>query len=968
MFNFYILLFEKLKKTNFLLFLFIPFFLEAQNTIGLPNINNFSKSLYKAGLQNWDIKQDNSGIIYIANNEGLLTYDGKKWNLFPLPNKTIVRSLEISDDHKIFVGGQDEIGYFYPNQIGKLEFHSILNLIDKKDRNFGDIWDIKIINNSVYFRTHSKIIRLTKQKTKIYYAPNEWSFLGISNETIFTQDSEKGIYLFEKDILKPISEKNLLPINTEITSILTFSNNIFFTTLKNGIYKYFDSKLEKWNTTSLSQVEKERIYDATILDDKTIAIATSYKGVHILNSNGEIIQSFTKTEGLQNNNVLSIFKDQQKNIWLGLDNGIDCIEFNSAIKRLNPSLESESGYTALLHNNILYTGTSSGLYSVPIQNESDISFSKGNFKLVERAKGQIWSLAEINNLILVGHHEGASIVKNNIAYPINTKTGFWNFIPTSSIYPTDKIITGNYSGLQYFNYSNSTFNSAEQIPEFKESSRFISLDKDNNIWVSHPYHGVFKLIKESNDKYLIKHYTENNGLPSKNNNHLYKIQNEILITTEKGIYLYNSNTDRFIPSEFYKQLIGNLSIRYLKNDTQGNIWFVTEKNIGVIKDPSGKPSIIFFPELNNRILSGFEFIYPINKNNIIIGGENGFFNIDFEKYINNSSAIKVQIRNIFIGDKSDSLIYAGNNLSSSTISKTSNDINNKWNTILFEFATALFGQQVNLEYSYRLVGFIENWSEWSVKTEKEFNNLPTGSYTFEVKARNNLGIESNIEKYSFKILPPWYKTKKAYLTYFILACFLIYYLIKRQNNIYKLQEIKYANEQIALKDVHKRKIKEAESELIAVKNEKLQADIEFKNSELANSAMHLLKKGELLSKIKSEIAHLIKKNSNDKLNADLKKMLKSLQEDEKLDEDWEHFAQHFDNVHSDFLYILKEKYPNITPTELKLSAYLRMNLSTKEIAQLMNISVRGVEIGRYRLRKKLNLDSDVNLVTHMLEI
>lgn len=97
-------------------------------------------------------------------------------------------------------------------------------------------------------------------------------------------------------------------------------------------------------------------------------------------------------------------------------------------------------------------------------------------------------------------------------------------------------------------------------------------------------------------------------------------------------------------------------------------------------------------------------------------------------------------------------------------------------------------------------------------------------------------------------------------------------------------------------------------------------------------------------------------------------MLKALNEDEKMDEDWEHFAQHFDKVHSDFVYTLKEKFPSITANELKLSAYLRMNLSTKEIAQLMNISVRGVEISGYRLRKKLGISSEVNLFNFLMNL
>lgn len=254
-----------------------------------------------------------------------------------------------------------------------------------------------------------------------------------------------------------------------------------------------------------------------------------------------------------------------------------------------------------------------------------------------------------------------------------------------------------------------------------------------------------------------------------------------------------------------------------------------------------------------------------------------------------------------------------------------------------------------------------------VKTEKEYTHLPAGSYHFEVKVRNNLGNESAPHVYSFRILPPWYQSLWAYAVYFLLFCIGIYYLYKWQKKKFHLQQEKYEEEQKRLQYLHQLEINKAENELVALRNEKLQAEVDFKNSELATNAMHLVQKGELLTKIKSELNQLMKAVDNEKAASELKKVVKVLGEDEKMDKDWEHFTHHFDKVHSDFVVVLKEKYPSITANELKLSAYLRMNLSTKEIAQLMNISVRGVEISRYRLRK-LGISSEVNLFDFLMSI
>jgi DNA-binding CsgD family transcriptional regulator len=196
----------------------------------------------------------------------------------------------------------------------------------------------------------------------------------------------------------------------------------------------------------------------------------------------------------------------------------------------------------------------------------------------------------------------------------------------------------------------------------------------------------------------------------------------------------------------------------------------------------------------------------------------------------------------------------------------------------------------------------------------------------------------------------------------------MYFLNRWQRNKYRLQKARHDEDQKKLQYLHQLEIDKAANELIKLGNEKLEAEVDFKNSELATSAMHLVQKGELLSKVKAELNRLIKVLDNENAINELKKMIKVLSEDDKMDKDWDHFAQHFDKVHRDFVVVLKEKHPTITGNELKLSAYLRMNLSTKEIAQLMNISVRGIEISRYRLRKKLGISSEVNLFDYLISL
>jgi DNA-binding CsgD family transcriptional regulator len=149
-------------------------------------------------------------------------------------------------------------------------------------------------------------------------------------------------------------------------------------------------------------------------------------------------------------------------------------------------------------------------------------------------------------------------------------------------------------------------------------------------------------------------------------------------------------------------------------------------------------------------------------------------------------------------------------------------------------------------------------------------------------------------------------------------------------------------------------------------NDNLQSEVKHKSEDLASTAMNLLQKKAFLGKLTSELNKLIELNKDQVNTFEIRKIMRKLKSDEKLDEEWEKFSVHVKSVQNDFLITLKKAYPDLNSNELKLCAYLRMNLSSKEIAQLFSISVRGVEISRYRLRKKLKLQTHQDLFEFLM--
>jgi DNA-binding CsgD family transcriptional regulator len=166
---------------------------------------------------------------------------------------------------------------------------------------------------------------------------------------------------------------------------------------------------------------------------------------------------------------------------------------------------------------------------------------------------------------------------------------------------------------------------------------------------------------------------------------------------------------------------------------------------------------------------------------------------------------------------------------------------------------------------------------------------------------------------------------------------------------------------------HQLEAQRSEEAINQLKNEKLEAEIFHKTQELASVAMHLVQKNSILSNIQGALGKLQTKMApTPDLEKEVGRIIKMMEQDARIDDDWEHFSQNFDQVHSDFLKRLSEKYSHLSPNDYRLCAYLRMNLSSKEIATLMNISLRGVEASRYRLRRRLNLDTEINLTDYLI--
>jgi len=971
-----------MKKRALILLLFAvamePAF--GQSTIGLPAIRNFPITEYHAATEVWGIGEDAYGRLYFANNDGLLTYDGNYWHLYALPNKAAIKSLAIDTEGRIFVGGADEIGYFQPGGDGILRYHSLKEKLPVIAQQFADIWNIEIHRGEVFFRTNETIIQWKNDTMSTVDAPANWQLMTQVDSALFAADKDKGLYVYRGERWEqlPLSTRPL-----QITGIMSYhKDTLLVTTLKNGLYLLNGKTLTRKVTPSDALLMNDLINNARVIGPDRYAIGTATGGVLILDGAGKLVQRFSSGEGLQNNNILRIFDDKDGNLWLGLANGIAFVRYNTSVKLIRPTRDNQLVSNVVrVFDHKLYIGTSNGLYFIPLDPAiRDISDLKGDFAEVINTKGQIWGLEDVCGQLLIAHQDGASILRGGLAAPVMTKQGAWDFATLSGCMAPEPegnpksgwtCVAGTYTGLVTFHQYLGQVEEGPKLNNLYESLPVIAYDGKGTVWASHPYRGVFR--NPVGGPFM--HYGTGKGLPSNLNNYVTMIRGKVVAATEKGVFEYDPATDRFVVSGFFKPIFGDTSVEYLRSDTAGNIWFVSEQRVGTIDfSKSAHGSVVYFPELKGQTVKGMAMIYPLDNENIFVGSNNGVYHLNYSRYLESSDRITVLLGRVKAIAERDSVVFGGYAASGAGVNPDAAGggqpvrLPNHWNSFSFEYASPLYTEPDEVEFSYRLEGFDRDWSEWTTKSEKDYTNLPYGKYRFVVRARDNLGKVSAPASFTFIVNPAWYQTAWAYLFYLLVAVWLVYLVRRQQRRRLELHRKKYEEEQERQNYLHSLEIDRKEKGLIALQNAKLEGELQFKNKELATVTMHLVERGGMLSSIKEELLTVIKRLNFPNLSYEFRSVFRMINDTEKSDDDWNRFALYFDQVHNNFLSILKTKYPQLSPTDLKLCAYLRLNLSSKEIAQLLNISLKGVEVSRYRLRKKLNLATEVNLHDFLIEV
>ncbi len=902
----------------------------------LPPIQKYTTEDYGGDNQNWMLSQASNNFMYVANNRGLLEFNGAEWRLFPSPNNTVMRAVSVIND-KIYTGCYAEFGFWVPDEFGVLQYVSLVPKLDKKMAEDEQVWNILDYDEWILFQTneHIYLYNTKTQKIKTIKGNDIIYKLFKVNNKIYFHVANEGLYGIEGGSPKLIISGEVVE-KGRIINLFERDNALMFVTRNLGFYKFENNQLKNWSIEADELLATTSVFASIQLKDGSFMLGTISNGLVHITKQGKVDYQITQKSGLGNNTVLSLFEDNSQNVWTGLDNGIDCVNVKSAVKTLF-DYQGVLGtvYASEVFKEFLYIGTNQGLFYRKLNNPND------SFIFIKGTEGQVWNLFNYNDeTLFCGHHLGTFTIIEDKALQISAILGAWDIkkIPNNN----DFLLQGNYNGLHVLQKNNGIWEVRNKIDGFKNSARYFVLNATNDVWVNHEYKGVFKLKLDALNQKVIA-LTMQDNLSIGKNSGLISYDDAIIYASEKGIYLSDSKSNTFKKDSILSTLFtaDNYLSGKLIVDKTGKLWAFTKDNLVFIT----KDAVTNDPKINNIFISaflrkgplGYENISLINLDKYLLGTANGYITIDLSK-IQYAKEHYIYLNAITLQDFND---YA-----QKITSQKNGAFDYKQNIISFSYAVPEFDKFIDVKYQYKLKGLSDKWSKWTNESRVGFENLSFGDYHFEVRAKIGNQLSKNTVSYIFTIYRPWYLSNLAILFYITVIGFIGFITHKAYKRYYRKQ---LKHEQL-----------ENEQTIMKIKNERLHQDIESKNRELAISTMSIIKKNEVLNSIKKELKKTRKPSEN---NSAMELIDKNLNNSK----DWQFFEKAFNNADKDFLEKIKLTHPDLTPNDLRFCAYLRLNLSSKEIAPLLNISIKSVETKRYRLRKRLNLEHDDSLVAYILK-
>ncbi|MBO9617020.1 MAG: response regulator [Dyadobacter sp.] len=758
----------------------------------LPFITNYSTDEYKAAFQNWALVQGNNGIMYAANNSGVLEYDGVTWQLIPTSEGNPVRSLAKDAQGRIYVGGSGEVGYLAENSQNKMVFHSLKNKLRSADRNFGNIWFTFADKGSVYFVCDLHILEFTGGKFKVWKSDiGTLGFAWLVNDVLYVSVSGKGLYRKERDALKLVKGGEAFK-GMGLTTLLPFEGKkLLATGLSKEFYIYDGAALAPLMKDGQRVRIKDAVYHSAQLSSGDYALATTGSGFYLMQRNGTIRNNICRKEGLSSDAVYAVFEDAEKDLWLATDNGISRLEISSPLRVLNENHGiDENPMDIEVFNNKLFTTNSKGLFELNSPPSQDIS--KLHFKKISGIDNLTMHCQTFGNELIVSNYDGVFVLDQTGRRSQIAKENVVRVEEARSAQVPPHLLVGlEGNGLTELLWKDGKWVQGGRRDDMKFYSESFARGADGTIFINSRRNGIYEMAWQTPgaghslaEPFKLIHHGPENGLSSNKIRWLERVGNTVYASTDEAMHRFNPAKRAFEVDSVLTAGVASYKggwINEIVAGRDGTMWFTLYHNYQsqVFEYAQGRLQRL---PVSGRLSEALISKVHDNGDGFMVFGSNKWL-VLFDKNLQTgiTRPFKTLIRRISI-DQDSSVSFRG------VPSEMAYG-----HRLRFQFALPSYDLSAKNQFQYFLEGFHDKWSPWSGEAFVDFTNLPEGNYVFRVRGKDVYGHAGEDDLLAFTILPPWYRTWWAFAIYAMLLGGMAVMLVRFRERKLKLEKLVLEN-------------------------------------------------------------------------------------------------------------------------------------------------------------------------------
>lgn len=944
----------------------LPLHLTARE--GYMPVRNFTMSDYGGSAQNWSAVEDSRHRVYVANGSGVLCYDGGTWSLHQLSNYTAVRSLLYdAATGRIYAGGTDEFGYFAPQGAdGQLHYTSLSQSLKGLQPALTEVWNIVRSGSNIWFRSDYHLFCYDGRKVTTTTSTKRIANIATVGSGLFVAFDDGGLARVSGGRLQPLPVTPLLR-NRKINALLPYDRDskLLIGTAVDGLFLFDGHDVQPFDSRINDFLKQNQLFCGATNGTEYV-FGTVRGGAVTVNFRTGEVGYINKASGLINNTVLSADFDGTGNLWLSLDHGLAYAVCNTPMHNITGSNSPiGAGYAALPYGDKLYLGTNQGLFAVDYPLVATPTLP--DFR--QLLQGQIWSLTQVGNTVFAASDAGLFVRQASGQFTSVPGLRGTTRVRTLKNRP-DLALALTYDGFHLLRGGGGVWTDGGRVSGYDDIATDFIVDDYGDIWLAHWRKGVYRLRYNAALNRFVQSrlFDRRSGLADDQSTSVVQYNGRLVVSTSAGYYYFDAMNECMVPYPEVGRIAGFKGAGSLRVIDDSTLAFVTPHGFSVShRDRRGRyvSDTVSFRNMGNKLIPGYTELRRLPNSRLILTGYDGFWSID-PNWRPHDRPLACYVSTVYANG--DSLVFRQQ---TQPDPKQVLTVAYGLNTLRFNFGCNDYSSADGIEFDSWLEGYDNAPSGFRASHSRDYTKLPPGRYVLHVTARNIHTGQQATAAIRIKVLPPWYRTVWAYVLWS--ACllgllWLIYKAVKRSMARAQVAvELRKAEELAALEIKTRHDSVMHEMEIVKLRSERLEQDIAHKSQLLTDTTTNLINKNEVLQGILAHIKQL--REGSDVGSKTSQRLLGKIQEiiDDSLSSgsDWENFSRNFDVVYANFSLRLTERHPELSITDKRLCCYLRMGLSSKEIAPLINITVKSVEMARYRVRKKLGLTANDSLTSYL---